>query len=125
MQLLYLAGLSVGLKELVTLVPPCILKPRPLWSGKQVITTLLLHVHTDAKHLNCQSNSKTGGDMWSQQQARRGEEDRTTPIDKEEGQAICPPTRHTHHAQKNAACCSNSQHPASRAPHERRAKSSR
>ena len=57
-----------------------------------MITTLLQHLHPDAKHLNCASPSKTGGDMWSQQQARRGDaaslDSGGAPIDKEEGMVI-------------------------------------
>ena len=146
MQLLYLGGIEMGAPVIgggqgkrepavIALPPPCILRPRQLWSGKQVhaylcmadtpshhaprisfgvrtllawapflrahpriplawqvITTLLQHLHPDAKHLNCASPSKTGGDMWSQQQARRGDatslDGGGAPIDKEEGLVI-------------------------------------
>ena len=42
---------------------PAILKPRPLWTGKQVISHLLLHLHPEARHLNMASGTKTPGSV--------------------------------------------------------------
>jgi len=64
MQLLFLAGvdLSRGGGTFVTM-PPTILKPAPLWTGKQVISTLLRHLGAGA--LNCAFKAKTAGDNWA------------------------------------------------------------
>ena len=64
MQLLFLAGvdLSRGGGTFVTM-PPTILKPAPLWTGKQVISTLLRHLGAGA--LNCAFKAKTAGDTWA------------------------------------------------------------
>ena len=88
MQLLYLAGVQLARKAAFQMVPPAILKPAALWTGKQVITMLLLHLHPDAKHLNMHSGTKTAADMWAQRQVRRGEEDKLEPIGKEEGGVV-------------------------------------
>ena len=88
MQLLYLAGVQLARKAAFKMVPPAILKPAALWTGKQVITMLLLHLHPDAKHLNMHSGTKTAADMWAQRQVRRGEEDLLEPIGKEEAGVV-------------------------------------
>ena len=88
MQLLYLAGVQLARKAAFRMVPPAILKPEARWTGKQVITMLLLHLHPDAKHLNMHSGTKTAADMWAQRQKRRGEEERLEPIGKEEAGVV-------------------------------------
>ena len=88
MQLLYLAGVQLARKAAFKMVTPAILKPAALWTGKQVITMLLLHLHPDAKHLNMHSGTKTAADMWAQRQVRRGEEDLLEPIGKEEAGVV-------------------------------------
>ena len=88
MQLLFLAGVQLARKAGFRMVPPAIVKPRPLWTGKQVITMLLLHLHPEARRLNMQSGTKTAGDMWEQKEARRGETPRAAPIDKEEASVV-------------------------------------
>ncbi|KZS97882.1 beta and beta-prime subunits of DNA dependent RNA-polymerase [Sistotremastrum niveocremeum HHB9708] len=54
-------GLSSRLKTL----PPAIWKPRPLWTGKQIISTILLNLTpSDARGLNLTSKAKVPGDLW-------------------------------------------------------------
>lgn len=49
-------------------LPPAILKPQPLWTGKQVISTLLLALTGDlpepACHFNMDGKCKIKADMW-------------------------------------------------------------
>ena len=43
----------------VKTVPPAIVKPRPLWSGKQIITTILLNIIPEGTApLNLKSKAK-------------------------------------------------------------------
>ena len=46
-------------------VPPAIIRPRPMWTGKQVVTTILKNV-TPASHpgLTLLGKSQTSGDRW-------------------------------------------------------------
>ena len=46
-------------------VPPSIVKPRPLWTGKQLITTILRNI-APASHpgLTVEGKSQTPGDLW-------------------------------------------------------------
>lgn len=56
------------------LVPPAILKPRVLWTGKQVISTILLNITPPSRSgLNLTSKSSTSADHWLE----RSEEDFT------------------------------------------------
>lgn len=51
----------------VTLLPPAILKPQPLWTGKQVVSTLLLNVIPQkAVPLNLVGKSKIPSKAWIQ-----------------------------------------------------------
>lgn len=51
--------------ERVLLVPPAIVKPVPRWTGKQVITTILLNVKPSGRPgLNLKVNNKVKGDYW-------------------------------------------------------------
>ncbi len=46
-------------------VPPCIWKPQPLWSGKQIITTILKNIKpAEYQDLTLTSKSSTNGKMW-------------------------------------------------------------
>ncbi|KAI9867559.1 MAG: hypothetical protein M1813_008358 [Trichoglossum hirsutum] len=46
-------------------VTPTIIKPRPLWSGKQVISTILKNIKPASHpHLTLTSKSSTAGDRW-------------------------------------------------------------
>ena len=48
-------------------VPPAIVKPQPLWTGKQIITTILKNI-TPPSHpgLILEGKSQTGGDRWGE-----------------------------------------------------------
>ncbi|CAJ1057951.1 LOW QUALITY PROTEIN: DNA-directed RNA polymerase I subunit RPA1 [Xyrichtys novacula] len=55
----------------VKLLPPAILKPQPLWTGKQVVSTLLLNVIPEnAVPLNLVSKSKIPSKAWIQVPSR-------------------------------------------------------
>ncbi|KAF9226653.1 beta and beta-prime subunits of DNA dependent RNA-polymerase [Gyrodon lividus] len=46
-------------------LPPTIWKPRPLWTGKQIISTVLLNIKpSTAEGLNLESTSKVPGNLW-------------------------------------------------------------
>ncbi|CAE7948225.1 rpa1 [Symbiodinium sp. KB8] len=58
----------------VELDPPAVLRPRPLWSGKQVLSMLLKHLikvcsegkeADTSKGVNLDGKSKTPGDIWN------------------------------------------------------------
>ncbi|KZT29285.1 beta and beta-prime subunits of DNA dependent RNA-polymerase [Neolentinus lepideus HHB14362 ss-1] len=50
--------------RLMTL-PPTVWKPRPLWTGKQIISTVLLNITPDnAEGLNVDSKAKVPGSLW-------------------------------------------------------------
>ncbi|EJU02622.1 subunit of DNA dependent RNA-polymerase [Dacryopinax primogenitus] len=50
---------------IVLTVPPTIWKPRPLWTGKQIISTILKNITpARAEGLNLQAKAKIGGNMW-------------------------------------------------------------
>eukprot|EP00965_Chrysotila_dentata_P090139 2975243-Pleurochrysis_carterae.AAC.1 len=65
MQLLYLSGLNEDRKGGVQVPPPTLLKPEKLWTGKQLISTLLLHLHYDARSLAAEWGTKTAADAWA------------------------------------------------------------
>lgn len=49
----------------VETLPPAILKPQPLWTGKQLITTILENIRPlECSGLTMQSKSQTNGDRW-------------------------------------------------------------
>nr|ALK02059.1 RNA polymerase I largest subunit [Wickerhamiella domercqiae] len=51
--------------ERVLTVPPAVMKPQPLWTGKQVISTILLNVKpADRPGLNLDSKNKVKGEYW-------------------------------------------------------------
>ncbi|ELU12458.1 hypothetical protein CAPTEDRAFT_154177 [Capitella teleta] len=55
----------------VKLLPPSMLKPHVMWSGKQVLSTVLLNVLPEnATPLNLTGKSKIDGKNWSQGKAR-------------------------------------------------------
>ncbi|KAL3468042.1 hypothetical protein BJX64DRAFT_83490 [Aspergillus heterothallicus] len=48
-------------------VGPAIIRPKPLWTGKQVITTILKNIMPEQRAgLNLKSKSSTPGDRWGQ-----------------------------------------------------------
>ncbi|KAI9471308.1 hypothetical protein BX667DRAFT_481632 [Coemansia mojavensis] len=48
----------------IQLMPPAIFKPRPLWTGKQVISTLLLNLTWGCAPLNLVSKNKVSHKYW-------------------------------------------------------------
>ena len=51
----------------IQLVEPAIIKPKPLWTGKQIITTILKNITPDNRAgLNLNSKSSTPGDRWGE-----------------------------------------------------------
>ncbi|EXJ86793.1 DNA-directed RNA polymerase I subunit RPA1 [Capronia epimyces CBS 606.96] len=53
--------------EKIQMVEPAILKPRMLWTGKQVITTVLKNITPDRFHgLNLTSKSSTSSEQWGE-----------------------------------------------------------
>ena len=64
MQLLVLSGTAASAGERITLPPPAVLRPCRLWTGKQVITALLHHLHPAARSLNTDGASKTPASAW-------------------------------------------------------------
>ncbi|TFK55537.1 beta and beta-prime subunits of DNA dependent RNA-polymerase [Heliocybe sulcata] len=68
--------------RLMTL-PPTVWKPRPLWTGKQIISTVLLNITPDnAEGLNVDSKSKVPGSLWG----KNSEEDTVVFRD---GELLC------------------------------------
>lgn len=54
----------------VLTVPPALLKPEPLWTGKQVISTVLLNLKpAKSDGLNLTSKAKVAGRMWGKDHA--------------------------------------------------------
>ena len=55
------------LTERIEIVPPAILKPRALWTGKQVITTILKNItSSEYPGLTLTGKSQTPGDRWGE-----------------------------------------------------------
>ncbi|KAJ8584792.1 beta and beta-prime subunits of DNA dependent RNA-polymerase [Rhizopogon salebrosus TDB-379] len=68
--------------RLVTL-PPAIWKPRPLWTGKQVISTVLKNITpSNAEGLNLESTAKVPGHLWG----KHSSEDKVLFVD---GELLC------------------------------------
>lgn len=58
--------LPSGRDRLLT-VPPAVVKPKPLWTGKQVITTILKNViPNNLDGINLTSKSQTSADRWGE-----------------------------------------------------------
>ena len=54
----------------VLTLPPAVLKPQPLWTGKQVISTVLLNLKpANAEGLYLQSKAKVSGKLWGKDHA--------------------------------------------------------
>ncbi|KAJ2681855.1 hypothetical protein H4R19_007247, partial [Coemansia spiralis] len=64
----------------VQLLPPAIFKPRPMWTGKQVLSTLLLNLTWGYAQLNLMSKDKIGKKLWGRTAA---EEERVLILDGE------------------------------------------
>ncbi|EJD01575.1 beta and beta-prime subunits of DNA dependent RNA-polymerase [Fomitiporia mediterranea MF3/22] len=64
-------------------LPPTIWKPVPLWTGKQIISTILLNITPSAAQgLNLTSKAKVSGDLWG----KGSEEGRVVVMD---GELLC------------------------------------
>lgn len=50
--------------DTITQVPPCILKPKLLWSGKQVISTLIQALTQGKVQMNLDQKCKVSGSFW-------------------------------------------------------------
>ncbi|KAJ1896740.1 hypothetical protein LPJ81_004676, partial [Coemansia sp. IMI 209127] len=64
----------------VQLLPPAIFKPKPMWTGKQVVSTLLLNLTWGYAPLNMVSKNKIGAALWGKSAA---EEERVLVLDGE------------------------------------------
>ncbi|XP_076632809.1 RNA polymerase I subunit RpI1 [Colletes latitarsis] len=70
MQLVY-AALST-IQENIILVPPSIIKPIPLWSGKQIISTVIINIiPLNQARINLTSSAKINVKEWQVTKARR------------------------------------------------------
>lgn len=68
-QLVYMA--LVDKRGPIKLLPPALIKPYPLWSGKQVLSTLLHNIiPKDGKMINLTGKSKIPEKSWIHQQVR-------------------------------------------------------
>jgi DNA-directed RNA polymerase I subunit RPA1 len=61
-QLLY-GALPSGDAKVLT-IPPAIIRPQPLWSGKQLVTTVLLNLAKGRPPINLTSGCKINARMW-------------------------------------------------------------
>jgi len=62
--LLYVACFNVNIQERLVLPPPAIIKPKPLWTGKQVITALLEHMSIGLHPLNLRGKEQIPDELW-------------------------------------------------------------
>eukprot|EP01132_Coremiostelium_polycephalum_P007997 gene7997-9840_t len=63
-QILYASCWAINTNHPIQVPPPCILKPRPLWSGKQLIGAALNHLTIGRKPMNLEAASKIPAKMW-------------------------------------------------------------
>ncbi|KAL4996608.1 hypothetical protein BDV10DRAFT_108805 [Aspergillus recurvatus] len=74
---------SHTVSERIQVVDPAIIRPKPLWTGKQVITTILKNIMPPGRAgLNLNSKSSTPGDRWG----KDNEEDKVIFRD---GELLC------------------------------------
>lgn len=78
-QLVYCALREV--RGRIRLLAPAIVKPRPLWTGKQIISTLLCNLTVGRTPLNLNSKSQVPGRSWSVKQAHETEEGNVIILD--------------------------------------------
>lgn len=58
----------------IVLLPPAIIKPMPLWSGKQILSTVIINIIPKGKELiNLNSTSKISATAWRAQPERKWE----------------------------------------------------
>jgi DNA-directed RNA polymerase I subunit RPA1 len=56
----------------ITTEPPAIFKPKPLWTGKQVISTIVKHVLAGKPFFNFTGQARIKGSMWGPEGAEEG-----------------------------------------------------
>ncbi|XP_036139810.1 DNA-directed RNA polymerase I subunit RPA1 isoform X2 [Monomorium pharaonis] len=67
-QLVYIALMQ----DNIILLPPAIVKPKMLWSGKQVLSTVIINIIPSNKaRINLISNTKIGAKEWQTEEPRR------------------------------------------------------
>ncbi|CAK9825352.1 DNA-directed RNA polymerase I subunit RPA1 [Anthophora retusa] len=70
MQLVY-AALST-MQDNIILLPPSILKPKTLWSGKQIISTVIINIiPPNQARINLTASAKINAKQWQVEKARR------------------------------------------------------
>ncbi|XP_033315278.1 DNA-directed RNA polymerase I subunit RPA1 [Bombus bifarius] len=70
MQLVY-AALST-IQDNIILLPPSIIKPVPLWSGKQIVSTVIINIiPPNQARINLTANAKISVKEWQGEKARR------------------------------------------------------
>ncbi|XP_003705866.1 RNA polymerase I subunit RpI1 [Megachile rotundata] len=70
MQLVY-AALST-IKDDIILLPPSIIKPTPLWSGKQIVSTVIINIiPPNQARINLTASAKINAKEWQVAKARR------------------------------------------------------
>ncbi|KAI8888789.1 beta and beta-prime subunits of DNA dependent RNA-polymerase [Backusella circina FSU 941] len=62
----------------IQLLPPAIFKPKPLWTGKQVVSTILMNLTWGKAQLNMTSKSKVPAKFWG---PHATEEDKVLVVD--------------------------------------------
>eukprot|EP01125_Pyxidicula_operculata_P014325 TRINITY_DN4767_c0_g7_i1.p1 TRINITY_DN4767_c0_g7~~TRINITY_DN4767_c0_g7_i1.p1 ORF type:complete len:1661 (+),score=497.86 TRINITY_DN4767_c0_g7_i1:111-5093(+) len=63
-QLIYFACAKIHSNRRIKIPLPAIIKPKPLWTGKQVISAVLDHLLQGKIPLNLESKCQVPGDMW-------------------------------------------------------------
>nr|AOE43238.1 RNA polymerase I [Cavenderia deminutiva] len=63
-RLLYAALWGINSQHLISTPPPCVIRPVPLWSGKQLISAAMNHLTLGRVPLNLDSPSKIPAKMW-------------------------------------------------------------
>lgn len=58
----------------IVLLPPAVLKPKRMWTGKQIISTILKNLTIGKEPLNLESKTQVPGKSWSVMQAVNTEE---------------------------------------------------
>lgn len=70
MQLVY-AALST-IQDNIILLPPSIIKPKPLWSGKQIVSTVIINIiPPNQARINLTANAKISAKEWQVKKARQ------------------------------------------------------
>jgi DNA-directed RNA polymerase beta' subunit len=65
-QLVYAATFAINETTPLRTSPPALLKPRPLWTGKQVISTVLQHMTIGRHAINVECKTKIAEAMWGE-----------------------------------------------------------